>query len=101
MLFRSESASVVPEVYRELRARTTFKGPILTDDMEMKSAIDLYHGDFGRLALDAKKAGADLILVCWTPEYATEAQRTIAGAIRRGELDVRESLRLIESLRRF
>jgi beta-N-acetylhexosaminidase len=93
--------SVVPAVYRELRARTGFEGPILTDDMEMKSAIDFYHGDFGRLALEAKKAGADLVLVCWTAQFAIDSQKAIAGAISRGELDVSESLRLIEQLRRF
>ncbi|MFN7455640.1 MAG: glycoside hydrolase family 3 N-terminal domain-containing protein [Pseudobdellovibrionaceae bacterium] len=60
-----------------LRSQLKYDGIVITDDLLMAGATQ--HRDLGRAAVDALKAGADLVLVSW----GLKQQRLIAKAIDR------------------
>ena len=84
-------ATIDPGAYQALRSLTGFRGPVLTDDLEMAAVADLYPGRFGGLAVDALEAGADMVLVCHTPERVVEAYRCVIQAGDEGRLDLEAS----------
>ncbi|MDQ0285702.1 beta-N-acetylhexosaminidase [Desulfofundulus luciae] len=79
-----------------LREMLGYQGLIITDDLEM-GAVNKENST-GQLAVRAVKAGADLLLICHTPEKQKEAYDALLAAVRRGEIDEQ---RLKESLRRI
>lgn len=81
-----------------LRKDLGFRGLVVTDSMEMRGLTDLYKGDphpVGRAAVDAIKAGADIIML---PEHIGEAYDAILHAVQMGEIP--ES-RIDESVQRI
>lgn len=67
-----------------LRERLGFDGLIVTDCLEMKAVAD--HWGTARAALLAAKAGADLLLVCHTPERQRATRAMLLDAARTGDL---------------
>jgi beta-N-acetylhexosaminidase len=67
-----------------LRERLGFDGVIVTDCLEMKAVADRW--GVARAAVLAAKAGADLLLVCHTPERQRAAFDALLAAARSGDL---------------
>ncbi|MFP4974028.1 beta-N-acetylhexosaminidase [Paenibacillus sp. CN-4] len=67
-----------------LREQLGFEGVIVTDCLEM-NAISLTVG-VGKGAVEAVKAGSDLILVCHRYDRQVEAIEAVADAVLRGEI---------------
>ena len=79
-----------------LREKLGFDGVIFTDDLEMAGVAA--HHDLGDAAVRTILAGADVALVCHTPERQFAALDAVAKAIRDGTIP---SKRLNQSLRRL
>ncbi|KLU63713.1 beta-hexosaminidase A precursor [Desulfosporosinus acididurans] len=79
-----------------LRDKLGYKGLILTDDLEMAAAEA--EGSVGQNAVKAVKAGADIVLVCQTPEKQKEAYDALLAAIKSGEISQQ---RLKDTMRRI
>ncbi len=67
-----------------LRGELSFRGVVVSDDMEMKAIADRY--SMAQAAVGAVRAGSDLVLVCNTPECVREARAGIADAIEAGHI---------------
>ena len=68
-------ASLSPKIITDLlRRQLGFTGLVFTDDLEMKAITD-----FERAVADAMVAGADMLLVCHTPEKIRAAHRVLSG----------------------
>jgi len=83
-----------------LRDRLGYEGVIITDDLEM-GAIEK-EGDLGHAALQAFKAGADLLLICHSHEKAIDALEKTGRAVRASmelQARVRESTDRVSLLR--
>jgi len=81
-----------------LRGELGFKGVVITDAMEMRGLTELYRGDphpVARAAVDAVKAGADIIML---PDHVDEVYDAILAAVKSGEIP--ES-RIDESVKRI
>lgn len=61
-----------------------YQGLILSDDLEMEASEA--QGSIGQNAVRAIKAGADIVLVCHTPEKQKEAYDALLAAIKSGEI---------------
>jgi beta-N-acetylhexosaminidase len=73
-------------IQKYLRGELGFKGVVITDAMEMKGLTDLYKNDphpEARAAVDAIKAGADIIML---PDHVDEAYQAILAAVKSGEI---------------
>lgn len=79
-----------------LRKDLGFDGLVLTDEMEMEAIAQRY--GVGRAAVLALKAGADMVLVPWSPEKKTEVYESLLAAVRNGELP---AARLEQAVRRI
>jgi beta-N-acetylhexosaminidase len=91
-------ASIDPQVYAMLR-RAPFDGAVLTDDLEMGGVSRLYGDNFAKVAVDAVRAGADMVLICHTPSRAVAAHRALVKAATAGKLDLQEHAARIDALR--
>jgi beta-N-acetylhexosaminidase len=83
-----------------LRDRLGYEGVIITDDLEM-GAIEK-EGDLGHAALQAFKAGADLLLICHSHEKAIDALEKTGRAVHASmelQARVRESTDRVSVLR--
>lgn len=90
-LDQQNPASVSPVVLQTLLRETLgFNGLIITDDLEMGAL--LVRDTVGNLAVQAVKAGVDLVLVCHTKEKQIEAYESLVAAVHNGEID-REQLK--------
>ncbi len=81
-----------------LRLRLDFRGVIITDDLEM-GAVNRF-GDIPQAGVAALQAGADILLVCNSPEKALQVKAAVSAALDQlnaGELEA--SLRRIRLLR--
>ncbi len=81
-----------------LRGNLGFRGVVVTDSMEMRGLTELYKGypnPTARAAVEAVKAGADIIML---PDNVDSAYQAILDAVRSGEIP--ES-RIDESVRRI
>ncbi len=78
-----------------LRVELGYKGPIITDDLEM-GAIEK-EGPLQDAALSALKAGADILLICHDHSKVLKAYARIASAIK---VDADLALKLKSSYRR-
>jgi beta-N-acetylhexosaminidase len=81
-----------------LRTQWGFEGVIMTDDLEMASAGT----DVGTSALEALRAGADMLIITPTPEKQLAAISRLIRAVQNGELPesrVDESLRRVLALK--
>jgi beta-N-acetylhexosaminidase len=75
------SASIID---RLLRRRLDFHGVITTDDLEMGAIVR--HFTVEQAAVDALRAGADLLLICHSLDRAVAARDACARALRDGRL---------------
>ncbi len=70
-----------------LRKRMAFDGLVITDDLEMR-AISAKHG-VGPAAVKAILAGADMVMVIWTPARKKEVFDALLNAARDGTISTK------------
>lgn len=95
-------ATLLPAAYKELRDRLGFGGAIVSADLTATTATA--GGNVGEAAVQALKAGADMLLVPGGRAQQDEAFREVVAAVRRREIPaqrVASALRRIAALRRF
>lgn len=85
------STAVVSEL---LRHQLGFKGMVITDAMDMAGLTRLYANDIGRAAVEAFKAGNDMLLI---PPDLDASYNAMVKAVRSGEISQQ---RLDESVRK-
>lgn len=78
----SLSAKIMNDLLRE---QMGYKGLVITDDMEMGGAANLF--SFRELGYMAIKGGADIVLVCHEYEHQREVYEGILSALQDGRLD--------------
>ena len=61
-----------------------FDGLLITDDMEMKAIDDRYRS--GEAAVMAVEAGADIVMVLWTPPKQIEVFDALLSAVKSGRI---------------
>src|SRR5207249_10560023 len=66
-----------------LKRQLRFKGYVETEDLETAAPTRLYHHNIGRAAVDASKAGNDLLLI---PPDLDAAYNAMLDAARKGEI---------------
>jgi beta-N-acetylhexosaminidase len=77
-------ASLSPEAYRMLREDLGFEGVAVTDDLAMAGANG---GEPpARAAVDAVKAGADLLIISSPPQQQADAYDAVVAAVESGEI---------------
>jgi beta-N-acetylhexosaminidase len=95
-------ATLLPEAYSELRGRLGFKGAVVSADLTATTATS--GGSVGDAAVDALKAGADLLLIPGGRAQQDEAYRAVVAAVRSREIPaerVVSALSRIATLRRL
>jgi beta-N-acetylhexosaminidase len=93
----SLSANIITDL---LRNQLGFNGLVLTDDMEMGAISEM--NSFGDSVVEAFQAGADMLLVCHTPEKILGAHEALTKAIESGRISFQwlfESQRRIQQFR--
>ena len=95
-------ATVSPKICRDLlRRRLRFRGVLFSDDLEMQAMAGRRR--VGRAAVEALRAGCDMLLVCQSLAAAREAMAVVEDALGRGRLEagaIATSLMRIQGLRR-
>ena len=90
-------ATLSPAILTDLlRKELRFEGLIITDDIEMKAIGDRYHA--GETAVMAIEAGADIVLILWTPAKQIEVYKALLAAAKSGRIS---SARLDRSVERI
>ena len=79
-----------------LRKELGFDGLLITDDMEMKAIDDRYLS--GEAAVMAVEAGADIVMVLWTPPKQIEVFDALLSAVKSGRIS---QARLDQSVERI
>ena len=77
-------ASLSPEAIGMLRGELGFDGVVVTDDLAMAGATG--GGPPARAAVEAVKAGADLLIVSSLPEQQADAYDAVLEAVESGEI---------------
>ncbi len=77
-------ASLSPEAIAMLREELGFEGIVVTDDLAMAGASG--DGPPARAAVEAVKAGADLLLISSPPEQQADAFDAVVAAVESGEI---------------
>ena len=88
-------ATVLPDAVRVLREATRFGGAVVSADLVAASAAG--DGGIGRAAVDAIKAGCDLLLVAGGPAEQQAAYEAVVAAVRSREIP---RPRFIDAVRR-
>ena len=90
-------ATLSPTILTDLlRKELGFDGLLITDDMEMKAIDDRYRS--GEAAVMAVEAGADIVMVLWTPPKQIEVFDALLSAVKSGRIS---EARLDQSVRRI
>ena len=90
-------ATLSPAILTDLlRKELGFDGLIITDDMEMKAIDDRYRS--GEAAVMAVEAGADIVMVLWTPVKQLEVFDAMLSAVKSGRIS---QARLDQSVKRI
>jgi beta-N-acetylhexosaminidase len=76
--------SLSPEAIEMLREDLGFDGVVVTDDLAMAGASG--GGPPARAAVEAVKAGADLLLISSPPQRQADAYDAVVGAVESGEI---------------
>lgn len=95
-------ATLLPAAYQELRGRLGFTGAIISADLTATTATS--GGTVGEAAVEALKAGADLLVIPGGRAQQDEAYRAVVAAVRSREVPaerVVSALRRIATLRRL
>jgi beta-N-acetylhexosaminidase len=96
-------ASLSPRIISGmLRGQMHFDGVVLTDDLPMGAMKN--KGRLGDLAVLALKAGADIVMVSWSPQDQLRVHARITEALRSGEISPAEAhqhLRRILNLKKY
>ena len=78
-------ATLSPTILTDLlREELGFDGLLITDDMEMKAIDDRYRS--GEAAVMAIEAGADIVMVLWTPTKQIEVFDALLSAVKSGRI---------------
>jgi beta-N-acetylhexosaminidase len=77
-------ASLSPEAVAMLRGELGFGGVVVTDDLAMAGASG--DGPPARAAVEAVKAGADLLIISSVPEQQADAYDAVLEAVESGEI---------------
>lgn len=95
-------ATLLPEAVKELRDRLGFEGAILSADLVATTATS---GEtVGEAAVDALKAGVDMLVIPGGRPQQDQAFRAVVAAVRSGDVSagrVRDALERIAALRAF
>jgi beta-N-acetylhexosaminidase len=83
-------ASLSPEAIGVLRGELGFDGVVITDDLAMAGASG--DGPPARAAVEAVKAGADLLIISSPPQQQADAYDAVLEAVESGEIP-REQIR--------
>lgn len=98
-LDKKNPATLSPEILQNiLRKQLGFTGVIVSDDMEMNAIAR--HQSIPDAAIDALKAGVDLLLVCESLTLANEVYDRIRQAVEGRELQPSGSLRRVAKLKK-
>ena len=90
-------ATLSPTILTDLlRNELGFDGLLITDDMEMKAIDDRYRS--GEAAVMAVEAGADIVMVLWSPTKQLEVFNALLSAVNSGRIS---QDRLDQSLERI
>ena len=90
-------ATLSPTILTDLlRKELGFDGLLITDDMEMKAIDDRYRS--GEAAVMAVEAGADIVMVLWTPTKQIEVFDSLLSAVKSGRIS---QVRLDQSVKRI
>ena len=90
-------ATLSPTILTDLlRKELGFDGLLITDDMEMKAIDDRYQS--GEAAVMAVEAGADIVMVLWTPTKQIEVFDALLSAVKSGRIS---QVRLDQSVERI
>ena len=95
-------ATLLPEAVKELRERLDFEGTIISADLVATTATS--GGTVGAAAVQALKAGVDLLIVPGGRAQQDEAHRAVVAAVRSGAVSVERvvaALGRIAALRRL
>ena len=95
-------ATLLPDAVKELRDRLDFDGAILSADLVATTATS--GGTVGEAAVDALKAGVDMLVIPGGRPQQDQAFRAVVAAVRSGDLSagrVRDALERIAALRAF
>lgn len=79
-----------------LRGELGFDGVIITDGLEMRSIVENF--GLAQAAVRAVEAGADMLLVVWTPQQQLAVRSALLDAVRKGQLS---EARIDKSVRRI
>lgn len=78
-------ATLSPEVVTGLLRQTMgFDGVVISDDLEMKAIAD--HRSIEEVAVQALRAGVDLLIACHDPGLIVRAAAAVVKAVRSGQL---------------
>ena len=90
-------ATLSPTILTDLlRKELGFDGLLITDDMEMKAIDDRYRS--GEAAVMAVEAGADIVMVLWSPTKQLEVFNALLSAVKSGRIS---EARLNQSVKRI
>lgn len=90
-------ATLSPTVLTDLlRDELGYDGLLITDDMEMKAIDDRYRS--GEAAVMAVEAGADIVMVLWSPTKQIEVFDALLSAVKSGRIS---QTRLNQSVERI
>ncbi|MDP1849003.1 MAG: glycoside hydrolase family 3 N-terminal domain-containing protein [Solirubrobacteraceae bacterium] len=95
-------ATLLPEAVKELRDRLDFDGAIISADLVATTATS--GGTVGEAAVDALRAGVDMLVIPGGRPQQDQAFRAVVAAVRSGALSaarVRDALERIAALRKF
>jgi beta-N-acetylhexosaminidase len=96
-------ATLSPAICRDLlRRRLGFRGVLFSDDLDMNAVAG--RATPAAVAVEALRAGCDMLLVCQSLAAARAAMRGVEEALREGRLDpaaIAASLGRIQALRRW
>jgi beta-N-acetylhexosaminidase len=89
-------ASLSPEAVGVLRGELGFDGVVVTDDLAMTGATG--GGPPARAAVEAVKAGADLLIISSIPEQQADAYDAVVAAVESGEIPQRRIQASVERI---
>ena len=89
----SISKKVITDILRE---RMQYEGVVMTDDMTMKAILNNY--EIGEAAVEAIKAGNDIVLIAHDYEKIDRAIQAILDAVRNGEIKEEQINKSVERI---